>query len=101
VLADAAVDQRWPEYSKNLAAAGARTVLGIPLALGQDACAALNFISPQTGLFTEDMIKEAAVFADMAGQALRSPFGSPPWICSPKTSKPQWSTGPLSICPAA
>jgi hypothetical protein len=49
VLADAGVDQRWPEYSKNLAAAGARTVLGIPLALGQDACAALNFFPLRRG----------------------------------------------------
>jgi GAF domain-containing protein len=71
LLADTAVENRWPEYSKSLAAAGARSVLGVPLALGKDAAAALNFFAPATGLFTAETIEEAAIFGDMAGQALR------------------------------
>ena len=71
LLADTADDERWPAYSRNLAAAGARSVLGVPLDLGRDASAALNFFAAETGLFTTEIIDEAAVFADMAGQALR------------------------------
>lgn len=71
LLADTATSDRWPAYAKNLAAAGARSVLGVPLELGEDASAALNFFAADTGLFTRDVIDEAAVFADMAGQALR------------------------------
>lgn len=46
-------------------------MLGIPLALGTDAEAALNFFAPATGLLTDETIDEASVFGDMAGQALR------------------------------
>jgi GAF domain-containing protein len=71
LLADTGAEGRWPEYSCDLAAAGARSVLGVPLPLGSDASAALNFFAPATGLFSETAISEAVTFADMAGQALR------------------------------
>lgn len=71
LLPDTHTDTRWPEYATTLADAGARSILGIPLALGKDASAALNFFAPATGLFTEEAIGEAVVFGDMAGQALR------------------------------
>lgn len=71
LLADTDKDQRWPNLSRTLAAAGARSVLGVPLSLGKDAAAGLNFFAPATGLFTDPAIAEAAVFADMAGQSLR------------------------------
>jgi GAF domain-containing protein len=71
LLPDTHTDTRWPEYATTLAGAGARSVLGIPLALGKDASAALNFFAPATGVFTEDAIGEAVIFGDMAGQALR------------------------------
>ncbi len=71
LLADTDNDVRWPAYSRSLAAAGSRSVLGVPLDLGNDASAALNFFAADTGLFTRETIDEAAVFADMAGQALR------------------------------
>ena len=71
VLPDTGLDRNWPEYSKNLAAAGARSVLGVPLKLGEDASAALNFFAPDTGLFTEQAVHEAIGFADMAARALR------------------------------
>ncbi|MFE4542245.1 ANTAR domain-containing protein [Arthrobacter sp. NPDC056727] len=71
LLPDTSTDTRWPELTANLAAAGARSVLGVPLNLGKDASAALNFFAMQSGLFTAEAINEATVFADMAGQALR------------------------------
>ena len=46
LLPDTDRDQRWPDYSKELAAAGARSVLGVPLSLGKNASAALNFFAP-------------------------------------------------------
>ncbi|MFP3463567.1 GAF and ANTAR domain-containing protein [Arthrobacter globiformis] len=64
-------DQRWPHLSKNLAASGACSVLGVPLELGKDSSAALNFFAPATGLFTDAAIDEAVVFAGTAAQALR------------------------------
>ncbi|MFC7847654.1 GAF and ANTAR domain-containing protein [Arthrobacter sp. NPDC057388] len=70
LLADVATDPRWPLYRESLEAAGCRSVLGIPLKLGPNAAAVLNFFAPATGLFTEDVIADAENFAVMAGQAL-------------------------------
>ena len=70
LLADTGTDQRWPKYCKDLTLAGVHSVLGVPLDLGKDASAALNFCAPETGLFTEEAIAEARVFADIAAQAL-------------------------------
>ncbi|SDW89844.1 hypothetical protein SAMN04487912_105286 [Arthrobacter sp. cf158] len=97
LLADTHTDTRWPAYAGTLAAAGARSVLGLPLDLGKDASAALKFFAPATGLFTEEAIGEAVVFGDMAGQALRLACVSLPPTCSRKTSRPRWSSGRRSI----
>ncbi|MFE4837299.1 GAF and ANTAR domain-containing protein [Arthrobacter sp. NPDC056691] len=70
LLGDVATDRRWPQYRETLEAAGCRSALGIPLKLGPDAAGVLNFFAPATGLFTEDAIANAQVFAVMAGQAL-------------------------------
>ena len=48
-----------------------RSTLGVPLEIGEDAAAALNFFGSDTGLFTEDIIAEASGFADLAGRSLR------------------------------
>ncbi|RKR20762.1 GAF and ANTAR domain-containing protein [Arthrobacter oryzae] len=71
LLADVDTDPRWPAYQRQLAASGCRSTLGVPLEIGEDAAAALNFFGSETGLFTEDIITEAAGFADLAGRALR------------------------------
>jgi GAF domain-containing protein len=71
LLADVHADPRWPEYQERLIETGCLSVLGVPLELGEDAAAALNFFAPQTGVFTEDAINEAATFADVAGRAVR------------------------------
>ena len=71
LLADVDTDPRWPDYQRQLAANGCRSTLGVPLEIGEDSAAALNFFGADTGLFTEDIIAEAAGFADLAGRALR------------------------------
>ncbi|MFF2245359.1 GAF and ANTAR domain-containing protein [Arthrobacter sp. NPDC058130] len=71
LLADVDTDSRWPDYQRQLAAHGCRSTLGVPLEIGEDAAAALNFFGADTGLFTEDIIAEASGFADLAGRALR------------------------------
>ena len=71
LLADVGNDVRWPRYSAVLAAAGYRSVLGVPVDAGETASACLNFFAPAAGLFTEEVIGEAAVFTRTAGQALR------------------------------
>ncbi|MEV7605693.1 GAF and ANTAR domain-containing protein [Paenarthrobacter sp. NPDC089322] len=70
-LKDTSTAVQWPQYSNALAEAGARSVLAVPLELGDDASAALNFFAPATGAFSNAPIAEAVVFADTAGQALR------------------------------
>ena len=71
LLANVDTDPRWPEYQLQLAANGCRSTLGVPLEIGEDASAALNFFAADTGIFTEATIAEAAGFADLAGRALR------------------------------
>ncbi|MEV7607132.1 GAF and ANTAR domain-containing protein [Paenarthrobacter sp. NPDC089322] len=71
LLDDVRTDKRWPRYAEALESAGTRSVLGIPLSLGQDASGALNFFAPEPGLFSREAIEEAAIFGDMAGQAMR------------------------------
>ena len=70
LLADVSTDTRWPEFSKSLAAAGCRSVLGVPLELEGDPSAVLNFFAPATGLFTSSTIQAAEIFADMASRTL-------------------------------
>ena len=71
LLADVDADPRWPAYQLQLASHGCRSTLGVPLEIGEDAAAALNFFGSETGIFTEEVIKEAAGFADLAGRTLR------------------------------
>lgn len=71
LLADVDTDPRWPDYQRELAAQGCYSTLGVPLEIGEDASAALNFFASTKGVFTEEIIKEAAGFADLAGRSLR------------------------------
>jgi GAF domain-containing protein len=71
LLADVHTDPRWPTYQERLIEEGIHSVLGVPLKLGQNAAAVLNFFAPATGIFTEATISEAASFADVAGSAVR------------------------------
>ncbi|WP_457973027.1 GAF and ANTAR domain-containing protein [Arthrobacter sp. D1-17] len=71
LLADVSGDVRWPQYRQELADLGCRSVLGVPLDLGEDAAAVLSFFASATGVFTQETIAEAAAFASGAGRALR------------------------------
>lgn len=71
LLADVATDPRWPDYQLQLAAHGCRSTLGVPMEIGDDSAAALNFFAPATGVFSAEVVAEAAGLADIAGRALR------------------------------
>jgi GAF domain-containing protein len=70
LLDDVARDQRWPQHCDRLAAAGCRSALGVPLKLGRDAKAVLNFFAPATGVFTTEVIQDAESFAEMTSPVL-------------------------------
>jgi transcriptional regulator with GAF, ATPase, and Fis domain len=71
VLADVATDPRWPVYQAELGATGCHSTLGVPLEIGEDASAALNFFAAHANTFTDESVHEAAGFADLAGRSLR------------------------------
>ncbi|MEV7606271.1 GAF and ANTAR domain-containing protein [Paenarthrobacter sp. NPDC089322] len=71
LLDDVSTDTSWPEYSVALAAEGVGSALGVPMDLGETSEAVLNFFAPVAGLFTDEVVHEAAAFADVAGSALR------------------------------
>ncbi len=71
LLGDVSSDPRWPEYRKALSAAGIESALGVPMDLGEDSGAVLNFFAPTTGVFTEQAISGAVTFAGMASKAVR------------------------------
>lgn len=70
LLDDVIRDERWPRYSESVAATGCRSVLGLPLAAGFDAGAVLVFFGSSAGLFTQEVIRDANDFAEIAGRAL-------------------------------
>jgi transcriptional regulator with GAF, ATPase, and Fis domain len=71
LLGDVRSDPRWPAYQAELEKEGCYSTLGIPLEIGDDSSAALNFFASQSGVFNENVIREASDFADIAGRALR------------------------------
>ncbi|MGR0162228.1 GAF and ANTAR domain-containing protein [Paenarthrobacter nitroguajacolicus] len=71
VISDATEEQRWPNFSRTLADEGYRSALGIPLELGSDAKAVLDFFASPAEQFTPETVADAQVFADMAARALR------------------------------
>lgn len=71
IVSDAAVDQRWPGYCRTLTEEGYRSAMGIPLELGANADAVLDFFAAPAGQFTPDTVAEARVLGEMAGRALR------------------------------
>lgn len=71
LLGDVRTDPRWPVYQKSLFDEGILSALGVPLEIGADSSAALNFFATSTSVFSEDIIREAAGFAELAGSAVR------------------------------
>ena len=70
-LLDPRFDARWPAFRKELEATSFDSVLGVPLDLGDEASAALNFFAAGDGVFTEEVSQDAQQFARIASRALR------------------------------
>jgi hypothetical protein len=70
LLSDVQTDERWPAYQSQLAKNGVYTTIGVPLEIGDDASAALNFFGPTPGLFTPELFDRAVEFGDLASRTL-------------------------------
>lgn len=71
LMKDLSADTRWPAFSAELTNRGFNCVLGVPLKLGTSASAALSFFAAAPRTFTEAIIKDAELFGEVAGRALR------------------------------
>jgi GAF domain-containing protein len=71
LMKDLSADPRWPQFRAELTSRGFGSVLGIPLKLGTRASAALGFFAAAPGAFTNVVIKDAELFGEVAGRALR------------------------------
>ncbi|WP_461186567.1 GAF and ANTAR domain-containing protein [Arthrobacter sp. Z4-13] len=71
LLDDVSSDPRWPRFQRELADKGIGSVLGVPINLGKNASAALNFFADGPGIFTEEVTGDVMRFVDVAGHALR------------------------------
>jgi hypothetical protein len=69
-IEDVATDPRWPEYQRRLAEAGIHSTVGVPLAIGSDASAALNFFASKPRAFTAEAYAKAVGFGAAAAGAL-------------------------------
>lgn len=70
VVDDGRRDRRWPRYFASSAVSGFASMLSVPLELGPEGTATLNFYAHPTGYFTSERQRVAAVFAAQAGTAL-------------------------------
>lgn len=70
LIDDVGQDTRWTMYSQELARRGVQSTLGVPLEIGGDASAALNFFATKPGVFTPDVYDKAAGFAAAAHNTL-------------------------------
>ena len=68
---DARSEDRWPEYMEAIRERGYYSILGVPLILGNDGGAGLNFYTNEPGFFTPEVIRAAEAFAQEASAALR------------------------------
>ncbi|MBT2515525.1 GAF and ANTAR domain-containing protein [Arthrobacter sp. ISL-30] len=71
LIRDVSTDPCWRHYCEALAGFGCHSVLAVPLELGSEAEAVLNFFAPITDVFSAEVIEDAKVFAGIASQALR------------------------------
>ncbi|MCU1573465.1 MAG: response regulator receiver protein [Micrococcaceae bacterium] len=65
-------EPRFPKYAEAIAEHGIRSALGIPVLLGGNAAAGLDFYSPEAGAFDEMAVTAAEKFAAEASQAMRT-----------------------------
>jgi GAF domain-containing protein len=64
-------EDRWPEYISAVTGQGIGSILGVPLRLEGDACAALNIYSSLAHGFTREDIARAEVFGEQSAKTLR------------------------------
>lgn len=69
-IEDVATDPRWPGYQRRLAEAGIHSTLGVPLEIGNDAGAALNFFASKPRAFTAEAFDKAVGFGETAARTL-------------------------------
>lgn len=70
VIDDATLDPRWPELTRRFAEAGVHSSLGVPLQIGNEASAALNFFASKPFVFTPNVFEKAVAFAAAAHSTL-------------------------------
>lgn len=63
-------EARWPDYMRAVRGYGMRSVLAVPLMLGDAGAAAMNFYSPQPAAFDAEDIDAARRHAALASRAL-------------------------------
>lgn len=71
LVRDIGEDPRWPEYSEAISDAGLRSVLGVPIPLDGEIRCGLNIYARDYDAFTEEMVREAEIFARGASKSLR------------------------------
>lgn len=71
VVADARSDNRWPDYFAAVQEYGYYSMLGVPLFIGGDGGAALNFYAKKPHTFTSDIVQKAETYAEQASRALQ------------------------------
>jgi GAF domain-containing protein len=71
-------DQRWPTFQAAALAAGARTVLSVPLRLDDLPIGSLNLYSRSRGAFSTKVVREAELYAGPAARRLARRGGAPP-----------------------
>ncbi|GAA1179298.1 GAF and ANTAR domain-containing protein [Nesterenkonia xinjiangensis] len=69
-VVDVLHETRWPAYMSEVRAFGIRSILGVPLVLGDAGAAAMNFYSTEPDSFTTADIEDARRFSRIASQAL-------------------------------
>lgn len=64
-------EERWPLYAKTAVTGGFRSVLVVPLALGDGACGTLTLYCPVSSAFGSDDVASFQLFAGEASKSLR------------------------------
>ncbi len=70
-LTGAKDDERWPTYQAELVNAGISSTVGVPLSIGDDAAACLNFFAPEEYAFVNDAYERALGFGEVASRSMR------------------------------
>ncbi|PYI63940.1 response regulator receiver protein [Arthrobacter livingstonensis] len=71
LVQDLSMERRWPDYSAAASAINVRSILSVPLELGDTSHAVLNLYSEHSGYFTSSDAVTIASFAQIASEALK------------------------------